>query len=66
MLQAYQMNLGMGQGRFYNKKQTPTQIESLLVRPLSHSIKIFRANAQSRIARSYAGVVKGVAKNHTK
>ena len=47
---------------FYNKKQTPAQIESLLVRSLGHSIKIFQANAQKSVARSYACVVKG----HTK
>ena len=47
---------------FYNKKQTPAQIESLLVRPLGHSITIFQSNAQKSVARSYASVVKG----HTK
>ena len=47
---------------FYTKKQTPAQIESLLVRPLNHCIKIFQANAQETMARSYASVVKGTIK----
>ena len=47
---------------FYTKNQTPAQIESLLVRPLNHCIKIFQANAQETMARSYASVVKGIIK----
>ena len=47
---------------FYTKRQTPAQIESLLVRPLNHCIKIFQANAQETMARSYASVVKGTIK----
>ena len=47
---------------FYTKKQTPAQIESLLVRPLNHCFKIFQANAQETMARSYASVVKGTIK----
>ena len=50
---------------FYNKKHTPAQIESLLVRPLSHNIKIFKANAQKVVARSYACMVKGQTKEQT-
>ena len=50
---------------FYNMKQNPAQIESLLVRPLGHSIKIFQANAQKSVARSYACVVKGHTKERT-
>ena len=48
---------------FYNKKQNPAQTESLLVRPLGHSIKIFQANAHKSVARSYACVVKAIQKN---
>ena len=51
--------------KFYNKNTTPTQIESLLVRPLTHSINIFKANAQKQVARSYACVVKNRTKNQS-
>ena len=50
---------------FYNTSHSPAQIESLLVRPLSQNVNIFRANAQKVVARSYASVVKGSTKAPT-
>ena len=50
---------------FYNTSHSPAQIESLLVRPLSQNVNIFRANAQNVVARSYASVVKGSTKAPT-
>ena len=44
---------------FYNKKFTPTEVESLLVRPLQQSINIFKARRQQGVTRSYAEVVEG-------
>ena len=43
---------------YYNKNHSPTQIESLL------NVKIFRANAQKSLARSYTSVVKGKTNKH--
>ena len=43
---------------FYNSKHTPSNIESLLVRPLCQNVNIFRANARNITAKSYADVVK--------
>ena len=39
---------------FYNKSHTPSNIESLLVRPLCQNVTIFRANAHRIRAKSYA------------
>ena len=50
---------------FYNTSYSPTQIESLLVRPLNQNVNIFKANAQKAVARSYASVVKGSTKAST-
>ena len=44
---------------FYNKKFTPTEVGSLLVRPLQQSINIFKARRQQGVTRSYAEVVEG-------
>ena len=50
---------------FYNASYSPTQIESLLVRPLNQNVNIFKAIAQKAVARSYASVVKGSTKAPT-
>ena len=44
---------------FYNKNCTPSDIESLLVRPLEHSISVCKARGRQGGARSYAEVVRG-------
>ena len=44
---------------FYSKKVTPSEVESLLVRPLQHSFKIFQIRDPQRGVRSYAEVVRG-------
>ena len=44
---------------FYSKKVTPSEVESLLVRPLQHSFKIYRIRDPKRGVRSYADVVRG-------
>ena len=44
---------------FYSKKVTPSEVESLLVRPLQHSFKISKIMDPQRGVRSYAEVVRG-------
>ena len=44
---------------FYSKNCNPSDIESLLVRPLEHSISVCKARGRQGGARSYAEVVKG-------
>ena len=64
--------LGKGQTRpyrghccvFYNKCHTPSQVESLMVRPLHQSVSVFKANNQNTRARSYAEVTKVVPRCH--
>ena len=44
---------------FYSKKVTPSEVESLLVRPLQHSFKIYRIRDPQRGVKPYADVVRG-------
>ena len=44
---------------FYNRESTHSEVESLLVCPLRHSISIFKLRGQKGGARSYAEVVRG-------
>ena len=50
---------------FYNKNCSPSEVESLLVRPIDQSVKIFKASGQKAMTRSNAEFVKG-RKNSTK
>ena len=44
---------------FYSKNCSPSEVESILVCPIEHFVKIFKASGQKGIAGSYAEVPKG-------